>query len=47
MKHYEVVYGNAAWVETYRVWARNIREARRDFESELRRGVQIIKIIKL
>lgn len=47
MKQYEVIYGNNAWRDSVKVWAKNAREARMDVEQELRNGVLIIKIIKL
>nr|DAV76659.1 MAG TPA: hypothetical protein [Caudoviricetes sp.] len=44
MKHYEVVYGN----EIYRSWvgvrAKDVKDARRQVEKNLKNGLSIIEI---
>lgn len=47
MKHYEVVYGNNAWRDSVKVWAKSVKAARLEVEQELRNGVSIIKINEL
>lgn len=47
MKQYEVIYGNDAWRDSVKVWAKSSKSARMDVEQELRNGVSIIKIIEV
>lgn len=47
LKAYIVTYGNDAWKDEIKVYARNKTEAIQDTQSELRSGVRIIKIIEL
>ena len=55
MKQYLITYGcvsgwsgsECPWIDTLIVFACNEREARRDVESELREGIEIISIVEL
>lgn len=47
MKQYEVVYGKANWRSRIGVWAKNVNDARRQVEKNLKNGATIIKIIEL
>ena len=47
MKQYEVVYGKANWRSRIGVWAKNVNDARRQVEENLKNGATIIKIIEL
>ena len=47
MKQYEVIYGNANWRSRIGVWAKSVKDARRQVEGNLRNGLLIIKIIEL
>lgn len=47
MKHCEVVYGNNAWRDSVKVWAKSVKDARRQVEENLKNGVSIIKINEL
>ena len=47
MKQYEVVYGKNGCRSRIGVWAKNIKDARRQVEENLKNGAIIIKIIEL
>ena len=47
MKQYEVVYGIKNWRSRIGVWAKNVEDARRLVEENLKNGATIIKIIEL
>lgn len=47
MKQYEVIYGNANWRSHIGVWAKSVKDARRQVEENLKNGLSIIKIIEL
>lgn len=55
INQYLVTYGyvgecaanECPWIETVTVPARNKREARKDVESELREGIEILSIVEI
>lgn len=47
MKQYEVVYGKGSWRSRIGVWAKSVKDARRQVEENLKNGAIIIKIIEL
>jgi len=47
MKQYEVVYGKGNWRSRICVWAKTVKDARRQVEENLKNGAIIIKIIEL
>ena len=47
MKPYEVIYGNANWRSRIGVWAKSVKDARRQVEENLKNGLSIIKIMEL